>query len=135
MSFESMKLQDLRSVADGFGVDLHGTKTKKEVVALLDEEGITFDLYEKFFSAEKDSPDEYVDDINVRSQRVNLPDSETDVVLVKMERQNGLYETCGFTFTREHPYVAMSSWQAQMIFDSEQGFRPATPKEIQEYYS
>ena len=46
-----------------------------------------------------------------------------------------MYETNGFTFTREHPYVAMGDWQAQRIFDEEEGFRPATPKEIQEYYS
>ena len=135
MSFDSMKLDELRTVADGFGVDLEGAKTKKQLLAILDEEGVTFDLYQKFFAAEKDDVAEYVDDLQVRNQKLNLPNTNEDTILVKMERQNNLYETSGFTFTRDHPYVAMSAWQAQGIFDNEQGFRPATPKEIQEYYS
>ncbi|NBR23224.1 MAG: hypothetical protein EBU08_05485 [Micrococcales bacterium] len=135
MSFESMKLEELRGVADGFGVDLDSAKTKKQILNLLEEEGVTFDLYQKFFSAEKDDAEEYVDDAQIRNQRLNLPDPNEEVMLVKMDRQNGLYETAGFTFTRDHPYVAMAPWQAQVIFDNETGFRPATPKEIQEYYS
>ena len=135
MSFESMKLEELRSVAEGFGVEIGTVKTKKAIVELLDEEGVTFDLYQKFFSSDKDEAAEYVDDINIRNQQLNLPNPGDDIILVKMDRQNGLYETGGFTFTREHPYVAMAPWQAQAIFDTEIGFRPATPKEIQEYYS
>jgi hypothetical protein len=46
-----------------------------------------------------------------------------------------MYQTAGFTFTRDHPFVAMTESQAQFIFDTESGFRMATPKEIQEYYS
>ena len=135
MSFDSMKLDELRNVADGFGVDLHGVKTKKDILGVLDEEGVTYDLYQKFFSAEKDDPEDYVDNIQVRNQQLKLPDPNEEIMLVKMDRQNGIYETAGFTFTREHPYVAMAPWQAQVIFDTESGFRPATPKEIQDYYS
>lgn len=133
MSFDSMKLEELKSVADNFGVDLEGAKTKKQIVALLDEEGVTYDLYEKFFSAEREEVEDLIDDI--RPTGFQLPSSDEDVILVKMERQNGMYQTGGFTFTRDHPYVAMAPWQAQAIFDNESGFRPATPKEIQEYYS
>jgi len=134
MSFELMKLDELKTVADGFGVELGNAKTKKAILSALEEEGVTYDLYEKFFAAEKDEPEEYVDDIHVRVQQQQAQDSD-DVILVKMDRQNGMYQTGGFTFTRDHPYVAMAPWQAQAIFDNETGFRPATPKEIQEYYS
>ena len=135
MSFESMKLDELRTVAEGFGVESETIKTKKSLIALLDEEGVTYDLYVKFFSAEKDEPEDYVDNVQIRNQQLNIPEPSTSTVLVKMDRHNGMYETGGFTFTREHPYVAMADWQAQAIFDQEEGFRPATPKEIQEYYS
>jgi hypothetical protein len=57
-----------------------------------------------------------------------------DAVLVKMERKNFSYETMGFTCTKEHPYVAMDEATAQEIFDKEEGFRLATPKEVQEFY-
>lgn len=135
MSFESMKLDELKTVADNFGVDTENAKTKKLLISLLDEEGVTYDLYNKFYSAEKDNPEEYVENFQTRNQQLNLPNNTNDIVLVKMDRQNGLYETNGFAFTREHPFVAMAPWQAQQIFDSENGFRPATPREIQEYYS
>jgi hypothetical protein len=56
-------------------------------------------------------------------------------LLVKMERDNYRYDALGFTFTKEHPFVAMSSEAAQEIFDKEEGFRLATPREVQDFYS
>ena len=41
----------------------------------------------------------------------------------------------GFTFTKQHPFVAMNKDNAQAIFDKEEGFRLATPKEVQDFYS
>jgi hypothetical protein len=58
-----------------------------------------------------------------------------DAVLVKMERANFRYDILGHTFTREHPFVAMPADSAQAIFDKEEGFRLATPKEVQDFYS
>jgi len=57
------------------------------------------------------------------------------MVLVRMTRANFRYDIMGQTFTKEHPFVAMSSDKAQAIFDKEEGFRPATPKEAQDFYS
>ena len=58
-----------------------------------------------------------------------------NTVLVKMERMNHSYQTNGYTFTQDHPYVAMTEKEAQGIFDSQPGFRLATPREAQEYYA
>jgi hypothetical protein len=52
-----------------------------------------------------------------------------------MTRANFRYDIMGFTFTKEHPFVAMNKEDAQEIFDKEEGFRLATPKEVQEYYN
>jgi hypothetical protein len=52
-----------------------------------------------------------------------------------MERANHRYDAMGFTFTSTHPFVAMSEEQAQEIFDREEGFRLATPKEVQDFYN
>jgi hypothetical protein len=41
----------------------------------------------------------------------------------------------GQRFTKEHPFVAMDKDTAQAIFDKEEGFRLATPAEVQEFYS
>ena len=56
-------------------------------------------------------------------------------VLVRMTRDNFRYDIMGHTFTKEHPFVAMTDNEAQSIFDKEEGFRLATPKEVQEFYS
>ena len=58
-----------------------------------------------------------------------------NTVLVKMERSNFSYQTLGYSFTSEHPFVAMSESDAQRIFDTQDGFRLATPREAQEYYN
>ena len=64
------------------------------------------------------------------------PDAQPEnTVLVRMTRENYRYDVIGFTFTKEHPFIAMTEENAQEIFDKEEGFRLATPKEVQEYYN
>lgn len=136
MSFESLKIKELRDIADSFGVDLDNAKSKNSIIEILEEEGVTYDLYEKFSQVDKDDPSDMIEADYVAGDALKALDSDSqNTVLVKMERQNGLYQTAGFTFTRDHPFVAMTEYQAQFIFDTESGFRMATPKEIQEYYS
>jgi len=132
MSFADLKITELRKAAESFGVETQGLKTKQEIVALLEEEGISYQMYDKF--------------INVEKQEIKIPDNEkkkreqkimntATQVLVKMERNNHSYETNGYIFTQEHPFMAMSETDAQKIFDTQAGFRLATPREAQEYYA
>jgi hypothetical protein len=136
MSFESLKINELRAVAENFGVDLESAKSKVAIIGILEEEGVTYDLYERFAQVEKEDPLDMIEADYVAGDALKVLDADgQNTVLVKMDRQNGLYQTAGFTFTRDHPFVAMTENQAQFIFDTESGFRLATPKEIQEYYS
>jgi len=52
-----------------------------------------------------------------------------------MTRANFRYDTLGFTFTKEHPFVAMPSEKAEEIFEKEEGFRLATATEVQDFYA
>lgn len=131
MSFKSLKVADLKEIAESFGVDLVDAKGKAGVIKALEEEGVTYDLYEKMANAERADEDE-IDVFYSKKQNVTDP---TGTVLVKMDRANPFYETCGYTFTKEHPYVAMSEDHAQDIFDIDSGFRIATPAEAREFYS
>lgn len=54
--------------------------------------------------------------------------------LIKMERDNPLYQTRGYTFTQANPYALMSAADADYVLSKEDGFRQATPSELQEYY-
>lgn len=131
MSFTELKLPDLKKVAGSFGVDISDIKSKNEIVARLQEEGITWQMYDKFNNADKEEIK--VPDIKQKKGASTM--NKGNAVLVKMERDNHSYQTTGYTFTSEHPFVSMPELDAQNIFDTQVGFRLATPREAQEFYA
>ena len=132
MSFDTMKVADLRGVAETFGVELEDAKNKNEIIAILAEEGVSYDMYSKFLNAEKEETEEEQEE--APKPKAKKAD-KSNTVLVKMERKNPSYQTYGYIFSQEHPFVAVSEEDAQEIFDNEAGFRMATPREVQEFYS
>ena len=133
MSFNSLKLADLKQVADSFGVDIPTKISKNDLIQLLDEEGVSYQMYEQFANVEK----EEVTLEPGTPARLDLT-KETSI-LVKMDRENFSYQVGTpqgvINFSKEHPFVALPETVAQEIFDHHQGFRPATPREVQEFYS
>ena len=128
MSFDTMKINELKGLAESFGVDTENAKTKKELIAALTEEGVTYESYAKFAGAETVELK-----IDKKKEKEILKPQKT--ILVKMDRMNHSYQAMGYTFTQQHPFVAMSEDDAQRIFDTQTGFRLATPREAQEFYS
>ena len=135
MSFETLKVAELRKVAEDFAVDTDGLKNKADIVAALTEEGVTWSVYQKTVEDIKKSADEFSEDAEEILPRFNLDSQPENTMLVRMTRENHRYDILNYTFTKEHPFVAMTSENAQEIFDKEEGFRLATPKEVQEYYA
>ena len=133
MSFDTLKISELKKVAEDFGVDIEELKSKNDIVAALAEEGVTWAVYQKTIKDVEDKAEDVSEEVLPKFD----PKKEVaqDDVLVRMTRANFRYDILGHTFTREHPFVAMSKDQAQAIFDKEEGFRLANPKEVQEYYS
>jgi hypothetical protein len=129
MSFDTLKTNELKKVAESFGIDLPEKSTKQSLILALQDEGITFDMYAKFSGAEQVE----LKESDKPAKKVKL--DKTNSVLVRMDRFNPSYSTYGYTFTQQHPFIAMSEDEAQRIFDTEIGFRPATPKEAQEFYN
>ena len=130
MSFEEMNINELRDVAREFGVDIEKIKTKAGITGALATDGVTYEMYNTISLAEKV---ELEPEVSAPSKGAVKPG--VDTMLIRMERKNGLYETRGVTFTRDHPYALVDVNTAQDIFDNEEGFRPATPRELQEFYS
>ena len=129
MSFDTLKIAELKKIADSFGVDLPEKVNKQQAISALEEEGITYDMYSKFADSEKD-------EIEVEEQpKKKAVLKKENTILVKMDKANPSYTIYGYSFTHDHPFVAMSESDAQKIFDTEQGFRPATPREAQEFYN
>ena len=131
MSFETLKLSEIKKIAEDFGVDIQALKSKNDIIASLAEEGVTWSIYQKTIKDIGDAAEE----IEVLPRLNAKKNQDKDSVLVRMERANHRYDTMGFTFTSTHPFVAMSEDQAQEIFNREEGFRLATPKEVQDFYN
>jgi hypothetical protein len=129
MSFDTLKVNELKKVAESFGVDLPEKATKQSVIMALETEGITYGMYSKFNGSDQVELEAAVQP----KKKVKL--DRTNSVLVRMDRGNPSYEAYGYTFTQQHPFVAMSEDDAQRIFDTESGFRLANPKEAQEFYN
>jgi hypothetical protein len=130
MSFDTLTVAELKEIATEFAVDTEGLKNKKEVIAAMAEEGVTYSVYQKTVQAIEEATEE------VEILPVFDPKAQPeDTILVRMTRDNHRYDIHGYSFTKTHPFVAMSEDDAQKIFDTEEGFRLATPKEVQDFYN
>lgn len=133
MSFETLKVAELKQIAEDFAVETEGLKNKKDVIAALAEEGVTWSVYQDTIKkVEEDSEDISIEVLPKFDPKAEQPEN---TVLVKMDRANFRYDIQGFTFTKDHPFVAMDKETAQKIFDKEEGFRLANPAEVQDFYS
>jgi hypothetical protein len=131
MSFDTLKVKELKQIAENFAVDTEGLKNKADVIAALAEEGVTWSVYQSTLKNIDDAKEE----IEVLPKFDPNQEVDKDAVLVRMTRNNYRYDVLGYTFTKDHPFVAMPSEKAQQIFDKEEGFRLASPREVQEYYN
>lgn len=131
MSFETLKVSELKKIAEDFGVDIESLKNKADIIAALSEEGVSWSVYKKTLGEKEEAEDMTQETLPKFDPKKEI---SKDAVLVKMERANFRYDILGHTFTREHPFVAMAPDHAQAIFDKEDGFRLATPKEVQDFY-
>jgi hypothetical protein len=135
MSFETLKVAELKQIAEDFAVETEGLKNKADIIAALSEEGVTWSVYQKTIKDLEDASEEEDSAVEILPKFDPKKDISKDQILVKMTRENFRYDILGFTFTKDHPFVAMSEDDAQKIFDVEEGFRLATPKEVQDFYN
>ena len=133
MSFETLKISELKKIAEDFAVDTDGLKTKVDIIASLAEEGVTWSVYNSTIKKIEDESEEM--SIEVLPKFDPKAAQPENTVLVRMTRENFRFDIMGQTFTKEHPFVAVTEEIAQEIFDKEEGFRLASPREVQEYYS
>lgn len=126
-----MKVAELRKIAEDFAVDTEGLKNKADIIAALAEEGVTFAVYAKTVDLQEEEAEMNEDEVLPKPDKSQSKDN----VLVRMTRSNFRYDIMGYTFTKDHPFVAMKEDDAQKIFDVEEGFRLATPREAQDYYN
>lgn len=163
MSFKDLDRDELyRSAIEDFAVEVGKEDTKKVILAALVEAGVEWADYVAQHPEVEPAPETPVevvtskavtepvesglgnaqpyreeDDAPVVIDRKGVANmaQEGNKYLVKMNRENPLFEVRGYRFTKDHPYVLMPAEDAQWVIDNEDGFALAGPQELQEYYS
>lgn len=136
MSFEKMQAKPLREVVKQFvGEDeAASARNKNELLAVLNEEGVTFAMYQAMQNAEPADPEDVLPPQSSQPKTID-PEDLKDKILVRMERENGTFQFRGVTFTKDHPYALLDEDTANAICTMYEGFRPALPREAQEFYA
>jgi len=155
MAFEDLKKKELEAIADYYGTDSDGNKS--DIVERLGDDGVSWEDFEAhrdfIFPPDPEPVDEPEPEevAPVEEPTVEVPEVEPEVqqveepadaelakdeglVLVKMTRINRVYEIAGKRFTRSHPFILVDRATADKILEKD-GFREASHKEAEEYYS
>lgn len=159
-SFHNLGVAELRrSAVEDFAVDIDPKDNKETVLAALEESGVTWKDYvaqhpevapepevspsgkQEHLTVPNNTGNSDGPHIRFDSEGANIIVAEEpvykpqDKYLIKMTRENLVYESAGLRFTKEHPYALANADQADHILGKEDGFRQATPAELREYYS
>lgn len=136
MSLSTLKKDQLKAVAEGFGLDVpENAKVDELKAAIAEADYITFDealpiLKEAGLWEEDDEAKAQTAKEEAIAEKVSKRDT-----LIRMHRKNKTYELLGYRFTQDNPYALVTPEEAEFITDQDpNGFRYATPKEAIEFY-
>jgi len=86
MSFDTLKVAELKVIAEDFAVDTEGLKNKKDIIAALSEEGVSWSVYQKT----KQEIEDNLEEIEI-IPRLDPKKVDADSILVRMTRENYRY--------------------------------------------
>lgn len=144
MSFRNLDVSELASVVEFFAVEIEAADlnkpSKKELLAALaaGDKPVTWEDYETIYlpTVEKMRATEVKPEpAPVVVEEVIVVEEPEENVILKMERENPRFDIYGYTFTKEHPYRPVTEDAAEFIMATVEGFRPATPREVADYYN
>jgi translation initiation factor IF-2 len=138
LSFKTLKKDQLKLVAEGFGLEVSEKATAPALLAAIIEDGnINWDDAVSLLKTEGAWTQEDVqNEEKERAAAQAEKDARPKDTLLKMKRANRRYDIRGYTFTQEHPYALVTAEDAEAITDGDpEGFAYATPKEAQQFYS
>lgn len=147
--FEDLGVKELRrSAIEDFAVEVDAKDDSETVIAALVESGVTWDQYVAQHPEVAPEPEKAPENVIKSPEPTNkeslsvggsVKTAKPEVAaagdyLIKMDRENLMYQTRGYTFTKDHPYVVVKAEDAQWILSKEDGFRMAWPNELSDYY-
>ena len=135
-TLEGLTKKKLVAAAEFFGTDYKPSQTKAVIAAALVEDGVTFGMYEKQFEqTQATQPKDVVPDTTTAVPAKAAEPEPVSGSLVRMTRNNASFQIRGHTFTRDHPYRIVDGVDLTYILEEVEGFRLATPSEVQSYYN
>lgn len=164
LSFKDMNKKELEVVLDRastfFGFDRPEYTSKADVLALLKDEGVTWNQYYKFCVPDDEKTSNVVTsdqvDANREADKVVISE-ETKVLavdeneplapekvsepvddeeLIRLTSQSASFSVRGYKFTWDAPFKLVKKADAEVILNRyPENFRQAFPKEVEEYYS
>jgi hypothetical protein len=136
MSFETLKVAELRELADNYAVDIDAKDSKATILAKLAENGVTWEYHKEQLGEPVEAAEEKKNDDTKESPVFDstIDSDEEQKVLLKMTRANSTFQVRGATFTQANPYAIVSEEDADFIMDEYEGFHIATPREVREFY-
>lgn len=157
MSFDSLRKLELVAAAKKLGVEIDPKDNKPALVDAIEKAGKTWEMYLRLPAEDEDVveddngdfvwPEQDEDDDDTEAEgndaepvkesvvvKQELPLASKPKWLIKMVRANPLYETHGHRFTQKNPFALVTAEEAEYLLTREDGFRQATPKELEQYY-
>lgn len=131
------------------GTDLDQKMTKSEMLSKLEEDGLDGDAFKRMLAetkAAEEAEEEARQHAELQADMIRAEPEEPEEeefegipeddnsVLVRMTRKNSTYEIRGYRFTQQHPYAMVADEDAEFMIRKIGGFRPATGREIKEFY-
>jgi hypothetical protein len=149
MDLENLTYKELVAVAEMFPPAEKKANKPAQLKELRDT-GVTYAMYAATLEpAEEDvveltdfddTPLPVNDEVVVGTALVEVPvvvapaPVEPEYTLIKMERRNETYQINGYTFKQSHPFALVKEEDADYLVEHIKGFRPATGKEIRQFY-
>lgn len=132
--FMSLKKDELLRLADEYAVDVEEGWTKQEIVNEFAANGVNWEDYQRFVAIAEKQKEEEIADALEDDEDQDSNELTGERILLRMTRKNPTYELRGAKWTRERPFAFVSEEDAEWILENDEGFRPATPKEVREFY-
>jgi hypothetical protein len=160
MSFEDFNKAELKKLADEFVLDVEDDASEEDLRAAVqglkaEEVALSFPEWSDRLVEEEDDEDEesalVTSEATPKKAAKKAPAKkaavkktaakkaetvvEDDNYLIKMTRNNPVYEIRGYRFTRAMPYVYVKAADVDFLIEVEGGFQMAKPSEVEAFFN
>lgn len=130
--FNDFKVTELYAYAKKKDIKVPFGRNRVVISEILTKNMVTEDDIEKYLKAK----DEFgFDEANENTIKDEVFDKTDENVLVKMNRQNSVFEFGRYRFTKKDPYVVMNTTDANKLISKYDGFQLTSPQVVREFYS